>query len=224
MCGAVENPPEGCFDPDESPGFTEARVGQNDGLIREGGTFIPVIISDEGDQSRRETNGDSIPATYERLFDAFDVRMAWAVVGPRSSQDPDNCNGDVTVPGWAVARFDYLVEESDGLRADISVRGDNGCEVQDFGETLQQLGDLINRLQRDFRLAAIPDIDTLQVFIDGDEIDPADFGDDGEYGNGWSYNPDDNAIEFHGDAVPDFDQKVRIYYLPITGMPRDLPF
>ena len=224
MCGAVEDPPEACFDPDESPGFTEDRVGQNEGLIRPGGTFIPVIVTDEGDASRREADADSIPENYERIFRAFGVRMAWAHIGTRPTSDPDNCNGDTQVPAWAVARYDYFVEETDGLRADIAVNNGNGCEVQDFGETLQQLGELINRLQRDFRLAAIPDIDTLQVFVDGREVDPAELSGDNEFGTGWSYNPDDNAIEFHGEAVPDYDEKVRIYYLPISGMPRELPF
>ncbi|MFT6158301.1 MAG: hypothetical protein ACJA00_000873 [Myxococcota bacterium] len=123
-----------------------------------------------------------------------------------------------------MARYDYFVEQTGGLRSDINVDNGDGCGVQDFGATLRQLGDLINSLQRDFRLAAIPSVDTLQVFVGGREIDPADRNDNGEFGDGWSYDPEKNAIEFHGEAVPDFDEKVRIYYLPITGMPRELPF
>ena len=223
MCGAVEDPPEACFDPDRSPGFTDDRIGQNDGLIREGGTFIPVIISDEGDSSRRDPNQASIPEEYDRIFRSFNTRMAWAFIGPQPGGIGENCN-TIQVPAWSVARYDYFVEQTGGLRSDINVDNGDGCGVQDFGETLQQLGDLINSLQRDFRLAAIPDIDTLQVFVGGKEIDPADRNDDGQFGDGWSYDPEKNAIEFHGEAVPDYDEKVRIYYLPISGMPRELPF
>src|SRR5690606_17265267 len=117
MCGAVADPPEACFDPDESPGFTEALVGGNDGLIREGGTFIPVIISDEGDASRRMTDGDSIPTAYEALFRQFNTRMAWALIGPQPGGQGENCNS-AQVPAWAVQRYEYFVDESDGLRAD----------------------------------------------------------------------------------------------------------
>lgn len=223
MCGAVDNPPDACFDPDESPGFTDDLVGSNEGLIREGGTFIPVIISDEGDASRRQTDGDSVPAEYERLFRQFNTRMAWALIGPQPGGQGENCNS-AQVPAWSVQRYEYFVEDSGGLRADINVDNGGGCEVQDFSATLQQLGDLINSLQREFRLAAVPDLDTLQVFVDGKEVDPSTLGDGGEYSDGWSYNPEDNAVEFHGEAVPDYDEKVRIYYLPITGMPRELPF
>lgn len=223
MCRAVDDPPEACFDPDRSPGFTDALVGTNAGLIRQGGTFIPVIVSDEGDASRRESDGDSVPANYDRIFRQFDTRMAWALIGPQPGGQGENCNS-AQVPAWAVQRYEYFVEETGGLRADINEDTGGGCQVRDFSETLTQLGELINSLQRDFRLAAIPDLDTLQVFVAGKEIDASERNDDGEFGSGWSYNPETNAVEFNGEAVPDFDEKVRIFYLPITGMPRELPF
>ena len=45
-----------------------------------------------------------------------------------------------------------------------------------------------------------------------------------EYSDGWSYDPATNAIEFHGTYVPDYNSDVQIYYRPLEGNPRTLPF
>ena len=36
--------------------------------------------------------------------------------------------------------------------------------------------------------------------------------------------PAQNAVVFWGEAIPDFNQNVRIFYRPLEGKPRDLPF
>ena len=72
------------------------------------------------------------------------------------------------------------------------------------------------------------------MYVDGAEIGKAEkassgagedvvtFGD--AYDNGWSYDPGQNAVLFWGDAIPDFNQDVEIFYRPIGGNPRSLPF
>lgn len=226
LCRAVPDPPEACFDPDFNPAFDETLVGTNAGLVREGGTVVPVLITDEGDASRRrDGDGDDIPDEYDAIFRAFGTRMAWAVIGPQPGDVGQNCN-TISVPAWTVDRYDWFVDQTDGLRLDIFSDEGGECGVADFAEALTRLGALLNALSRDFRLAAVPRLDTVLVFVDGDPVDAAELLDaeTDQWSDGWSYDPATNAIVFHGEAVPDFDAQVRIYYLPITGMPRDLPF
>lgn len=213
-------PPDVCFE--ETNQFVEDDISSNDGLLREGGVFIPVIVSDEGDVSRRkEADGDDIPDEYENVYRLFSQRMGWAVIGPT----PGSCEGNppVTVPEWTADRYRYFVEDSNGIWIDVN-QGEPGCEVADFGSALQAIGELINRLLEEFPLQEIPDPATILVFVDGKHVDAADVDENGSYGDGWSYNADDNTVRFHGAAIPDFNAEVRIYYLPISGMPRDLPF
>jgi len=71
-------------------------------------------------------------------------------------------------------------------------------------------------------------IDTIEVFVNGDEVPLAveTVNDDGTstFSDGWTYNAADNAVQFHGAAIPDYNAEVWIYYLPLIGMPRELPF
>lgn len=223
MCRAVPDPPADCYD--EINQFTDDDVGTNAPMIRDDSTVIPVIVTDEGDTSRRMTQGDDEPDEYAELFDKFNKRMAWAVIGPRT----DVCNsGGATT--WGVERLQYFVDETNGLYVDIETPDENGdCAAADFATAMEQLGNLLNNLLTVFPLQSVPDVDTILVFVDDQPVDRASETFDEEtgeitYGDGWSYLAAENAVEFHGDAVPDYNAKVRIYYLPLEGMPRELPF
>ena len=121
------------------------------------------------------------------------------------------------------------MDETEGRWFDIAApaSGDE-CEVTDFAQALEELGDLLNSLAESFPLGSVPDVDTIRVFVDGEEVMAAvpTVNEDleTEYSAGWSYIPADNAIEFFGTAVPDYNAEVTIYYLPLEGMPRELPF
>jgi hypothetical protein len=220
MCRAVAEPPAPCFE--EVNQFTEEDILSNDQLLRNNSAFIPVIVSDEGDVSRRKDgDGDDFPEEYDQLYRLFGHRMAWAVIGPT----PGECQGDppVLVPDWTADRYRFFVDETDGIWVDIA-QVDEGCAMTDFAAALQEIGELVNRLLESFPLQAVPDPDTILVFVDGKEVQRAAGDGQGGFTDGWSYDADDNAVRFHGTAVPDYNAKVRIYYLPISGMPRDLPF
>jgi len=222
MCRAVENPPEPCFD--EIDQFTEADILSNEGLIRERGALIPVIVSDEGDVSRRrdsqlEGAPDDQPDEYEALYALFGKRMGWAVIGPT----PGVCEGATPVPEWTADRYEYMVERTDGIWVDINT-GAPDCGVTDFADALEQIGELVNRLLDSFPLQAVPDPDTIRVFVEGRVVERATGDGLGGWTNGWSYDATANAIVFHGSAVPGYGAQVEIYYLPVSGEPRDLPF
>ncbi|MBW1877316.1 MAG: hypothetical protein JRJ84_03045 [Deltaproteobacteria bacterium] len=218
MCRAAPEPPEPCFE--EVNQFTEEDILSNDGLLRRNSAFVPVIVSDEGDVSRRKDgDGDDFPDEYDRLYRLFGQRMAWAVIGPQAGI----CNFETPVPDWTADRYRYFVDETDGIWVNIAEE-DQDCAVTDFAAALQEIGELVNRLLESFPLQAVPDPETILVFVDGKEVDRAAGDGQGGFTDGWSYDADDNAVRFHGTAVPDYNAKVRIYYLPISGMPRDLPF
>jgi hypothetical protein len=221
MCRASENPPEECFENVNQ--FTEAHVGTNAGMLRENSTFIPVIITDEGDTSRRMSQGDGAPDEYERLFAKFNQRMAFAVIGPT----PENCNtGGAT--SWGVERFQYFVDETGGRYFPIAEGSGEDCGVSDFATAMEQLGQLLSQLVDAFVLQSVPDVDTIRVYVDDRRVAAASetLESDGSitYSDGWTYASDQNAIRFHGAAVPDYNASVRIYYRPLEGMPRELPF
>ena len=223
MCRAVDDPPAVCTE--AIAPFTEADIGANAGLLRDGATLIPVVITDEGDRSRRGdlSNSDGLPDEYERAYAAFGKRMVWAVIGPEVGV----CNSTGAIAQWEVDRYDHLVTTTDGLWYPIADESSGSCEVADFDTALRELGALLNRLNTVFPLEGVPDETTIRVFVEGRAIDPAEATEQGEtlvYGDGWSYDPVLNAVRLHGDAVPDYREQVRIYYLPIGGHPRPLPF
>ena len=222
MCRAVENPPDDCYVNNQ---FEASHEGTNTGLIREDSTLIPIIVTDEGDTSRRLPQGEAVPEEYAELFSQFNTRTAFAVIGPRT----DLCNsGGATT--WGVSRYQWFVNDSNGLYLDIAQEDDTGdCEVADFADSLQQLGDLLNSLLDVFPLQSIPDVSTIRAFIDGEEVPKAieelntDTG-EVEFVEGWSYLAAENGVQFHGQYIPDYNADVKIYYLPLEGMPRQLPY
>lgn len=231
MCRMVDDPPESCLD--GSTLFTEADIGSNADLVRENGTLIFVVVSDEGDGSRRMTSGDNDPAVYLDLFAEFGLRYRVAVIGP--AYDPEtsdfSCNsGGATT--WGSVRLRSVAEATGGFYNPIAEQGSGGdCENSDFSVHLDDLGALLQGLQTSFPLQAVPDVATIIVYINGEAV-PAALVDEAmleetgltEYSDGWSYDPATNAIEFHGTYVPDYNSDVQIYYRPLEGNPRTLPF
>jgi len=106
------------------------------------------------------------------------------------------------------------------------------CAPSDFAAHLESLGDLLNALLNQFPLRSIPDPDTILVFVDEIQIEESycihdcEVDSTGEpvYGDGWTYETGENAVYFHGTAVPDYNAAVRIYYRPVSDLPRSLPF
>ncbi|MCB9792637.1 MAG: hypothetical protein H6741_07890 [Alphaproteobacteria bacterium] len=231
MCRAVPNPPDACFD-FETP-FTEADVGSNAGLVRDGSTVIFVVVTDEGDYSRRLGQGDVDPEPYLELLDLFRVRYRFAVIGP--NYDHENarltCNsGGATT--WASRRLQLAAEATNGFYRPIAEEGaGSDCVASDFAQHLEDLGALLQGLEQSFPLQSYPDVSTIAVYVNGEYVPQATLDEaateaTGEevYGSGWIYDASENAISFQGDAVPDYNADVDIFYKPLEGMPRELPF
>jgi hypothetical protein len=241
MCRAVENPPESCFEgvvmvddagdvTEWEPALTEEDRNSNEGLLRDGATFLPVIVTDEGDSSRREPEAAPFPDVYLELFSQFRQRIAWVVIGPglvdMGGMYSTTCNSLGT--GSSAFRYEFLVYDSNGLKVDITTP-EPECETTDFKEALDRLGVLLQNLSTTFALSSVPVKDTIRAVIDGRPIEESK--EDGldelglpVYTDGWTYRADENAVVFHGEAIPRADADVRVYYKPLDGMPRELPF
>ncbi|NCG18215.1 MAG: hypothetical protein GWP91_04280 [Rhodobacterales bacterium] len=232
MCRSVPNPPEACFndiavgDDEWQSLLTRVDTDSNTGFMRQRSTFLPILVTDEGDSSRRLAQGNQIPDDYAELFRMFGANMAWVVIGA-----PANPSLDLVCPGtateWQTIRYEYFVHTTNGLK--INIQDPNSCEPIDFGTALQEIGELLSSLLTAFPLTSVPKVDTIVVFVDGKEIERAeslgtdDFGLE-VYRSGWAYVPETNAIQFHGESIPQNDAEVKVYFEPLDGMPRELPF
>mgnify|MGYP002639663342 CR=1 FL=1 len=242
LCRAVETPPEACFDHDGSP-LVQSDVGTNAGLIRDGANIIVVIVTDEGDGSRLLPQGEDDPSEYLDIFDEFDSRITFAVIGPNydSEEHSFECNSGGGT-SWGTRRYQLAAESTGGFFSSIEVcnapdgscTGDDNeyCESSDFAVHLGELGDLLNSLLNQFPLQSIPDPDTILVYVDGVQIPESaclencdvDSIGDPIFGDGWTYETGENSVYFHGTTVPDYNADVRIYYRPVSDLPRSLPF
>ena len=226
MCRAVEDPPDDCLD--GSTPFTSDDIMSSPGLLRGDATVIFVIVSDEGDGSRRLVDNDEDPTLYLELLDQFGVNYKFAIIGPAYDKEAGSlaCNsGGATTYGSE--RLQIVAEESGGFYRHIAEKGAGGdCQNSDFATHLEELGALLNELLVSFPLQSVPDVSTLLVYVDGQEIPGGEVNlDTGEVDcDCWTYDPSENSIMFHNAAIPDYNQDVEIFYEPLEGMPRQLPF
>lgn len=212
MCRSVHDPPLECFG---DGGLPDSQRLTNEGLLRPRSTLIPVVVTDEGDSSSRLPPSDSVPDVYNELFAKFERPMSWAVIGP----DLDS-NGEIVCPSlatsWGVARYDYLVAATGGLK--VSIYGAS-CGATDFGDALDQLVALIGQGPAAFQLASEPVEGTVRVSVDSRRVKRADaLGFDAygvpQFSDGWSYRPADRTVLLHGEAKPEPGETVQVYYLP----------
>tara|TARA_B100000530_G_scaffold296327_1_gene215081 strand:+ start:176 stop:874 length:699 start_codon:yes stop_codon:yes gene_type:complete len=230
----------------------------NDGWLREGSKVVVIIVTDTDDSSNPKQASDAKPGglfeawdsaditPYLRAFEQFDKDITFAVIGPNFT----DCNSDGSVCDQAciepqeapsdigVSRMISLAMATGGFYRPIAEGdgeeiGDDNCDVADFSKHLDKLGELMINLQTAFTLRAVPDEESIRVYVDDSEVSKASktssdsddeltFG--AAYDDGWSYDPGQNAVLFWGDAIPDFNQDVEIFYRPIGGNPRSLPF
>ncbi len=239
LCRALEDPPEACYEDFSNGGATPFQPGDelsNAGFLREGATTVVVVVTDEGDGSRRLDTGDDEVEAYLDLFQLLDNVVRFAVIGPGYFDGSLPCNSGGAQP-WAVERYQNLVEETGGVYVNIENETNSGdCASADFAAALSQIGTLLNDLTTIFTLQVVPDTQSIEVYIDDEPIEelteaPASRSDckdeaaeAGLNDDGWIYDPAYNAVVFYCDEVPDFNADVRIYYRPLGGNPRELPF
>ena len=233
LCRSVEEPPDVCYE-SGSP-FGSGDVGANAGFLRDDSAIFVVIVGDEGDDSRRMQMGDEDPEPYLDAFARFERRIKFVTVGPNIIPNESGtgysmpCNSG-SARDWAAIRLQNITAETQGFYRPLEVQDGENCQISAFNEYLEELGTLLSSLSTVFRLQSVPDVSSILVYVNGDEVAEAsalevtESGDVLSYGNGWIYESAENAVVFKGNAVPDYGQDVRIYYRPLAGTPRDVPF
>ncbi len=98
------------------------------------------------------------------------------------------------------------------------------CRDVNFQDALTNIGALIAGLSQGWRLSMAPDLESISVFVNDEEVPRQSDSPSG----GWRYVPTTNGIAFAGEAVPGFNAIVDIYYLPAfdrgVQAGRELPF
>lgn len=180
----------------EEQGLEAARQAAqaSDDFPRAGARFNVMVFSDEDDQSP-----DAVGDYYEDLLDTTDggTFQLHAIVGDL----PAGCASGTTAAN-AGERYLELAEGTGGFIESI-------CAAS-YDEILERIGLHLRGLTDTFYLSDIADPETLLVKIDGEEID------EGEE-HGWTYDVGDNAVVFHGDAVPPAGSLVDVQYNVLLG-------
>ncbi len=224
LCRASAAPPDGCW-AEDAP-ISEADAGSVPDFIRPEANTLIVIVTDEGDGSRRVPTADSDPSLYLDLLAEFPNPTRFAVIGPAYHDNDGSClDGAQT---WGVERYQLAASQTGGRYIDLRDQA-NGCAPTDWGDNLTKLGELLNNQITAFVLQGVPDVSTIRVFVDGVAVEESAL-DSGTveagtavWSDGWSYDASENAVSFHGTAIPDYNSDVRIYYRPLGGVPRELP-
>jgi hypothetical protein len=225
--GCYEYVGEGTSTPIPTPLADPAASAANEGLLREGAATIIVVVTDEGDGSPRVATGDNDVEPWIDLYADMPQPVRFAVLGPAY----DGTNGDCLAGAqpWAVERYQNIATQTGGAYIDLQDL-ENDCASTDVATNLETIGQLLSTLLTLFPLQQTPDVATIEVWVDGAQVAQAELLEgspllgNAEYGDGWTYTAAYNAVQFHGTAVPDYNSDVRIYYVPLGGMPREIPF
>lgn len=224
LCRASAEPPPGCWS-DDAP-ITEGDADTIADFIRPEANTLVVIVTDEGDGSRRVPTSDGDPTPYLDIFAEFPNPVRFAVIGPAYHENDGSClDGAQT---WGVERYQLAASQTAGRYIDLTDQ-ENGCAATDWGDNLTKLGELLNNQLTAFVLQGVPDVSTIRVFTDGEVVSESELvsgtveAGTAVWDDGWTYDAAENAVSFHGTAIPDYNSDVRIYYRPLGGVPRELP-
>lgn len=188
-------------------------AGPNAGFLRPEATLLVAFVTDEDDCSdgglfdgqdadlcyQQKEQLVPVEHTYRALVDAKggreDLVRVGAIIGPRGDARCETA--------WPGERYAYLSFLTHGMIGDI-------C-AGDWSDMLTELGLTALGLSDSFPLTYVPVPDTIEVLVDEVEVfeDPA---------NGWTYSEADQALEFHGPAVPDRDAVIVVEYEILSGV------
>lgn len=170
--------------------------GHNAGFLREDAALAVIVVTDEDDSSPI-----SAPDFTSWLLGlkADSSRVSFSgITGP----DPLGCSewvGVDLITAVAGTKYNQVASLTGGIQQSI-------CSST-FDDTLQYLSlTAVGMLYR-FPLAEEPsNIGKMFVFVDGVEVDYYDGSD------GWTYDPSDNHLVFHGESIPPPESDISVSY------------
>jgi len=170
-----------------------AALDMNPELVRTESRVHVIFLSDEDDHSVEPVEDFVESMTW---YGEADFR-AHGIIGDL----PYGCASGQSAAS-AGTRYVEAVELTEGYRDSI-------C-VDDYSDILQRIALQVIGWNDTFVLARLPDPETLKVWVDSVVIPEREV-------DGWTYAPGDNAILFHGRAVPRPGMEVLVEYLPLMG-------
>jgi hypothetical protein len=176
-------------------GFQTALLALDDdnGLVRTGSWVSVVFLSDEDDHSPGE-----VDEHVGELSLFGDEGMAvHGIVGDL----PVGCASGTSAAS-AAERYVEAIEATGGFRDSI-------C-AEDYSAILERIALSTIGWNDTFELADLPEPESLVVWVDGVQMPNRGV-------DGWTYEPGDNALLFHGRAVPRPGMEVFVEYLPLLG-------
>jgi len=182
----------------DEQGFEAARMAlspaANPGFVRDNAQLNVVFFSDEDDHSSK-----SVEQYLTNFEGAADGRFAaHAIVGDL----PSGCASGTSAAD-AGERYVDSVLQTDGYRDSI-------C-AEDYTGILTRIGLDLSGLDDTFYLSEIPDPGSLVVWVD--DVIMLERALDG-----WTYSAGDNAIVFHGSAIPRGGMSVFVEYELLLGV------
>lgn len=164
--------------------------GRNGDFRRDGARLEVVFVSDEDDHS--DAGVDDYLYPLETMAGPGGLRLH-GVFGDL----PEGC-ASPTGAADPAHRYAEAVTLADGWVESI-------C-ASSFADFMHRVGLDTAEMYERFLLSRLPDTDTLlvkvnQAVVESDEVD------------GWTYDPGDNAVVFHGSALPPADAEIVVTYV-----------
>jgi hypothetical protein len=184
----------------DEKGFESAKLALqgNPNFLRTDARLNLVFLSDEDDHSGAPV---SVYLQEFKTMSGTGGFLAHGIVG----DEPYGCSAGGTAAN-AGPRYIEAANTSGGYRDSI-------C-AEDYSDVLARIGLQVVGLNDTFALNSLPEPDTLQVWVDRMLMPERDI-------DGWSYEPGDNAVVFHGRSVPRAGMEIFIEYMPLVGNSTD---
>jgi hypothetical protein len=178
-------------------GFDAARLaldGRNRGFLRSDARFNVVFVTDEDDQSA------GTAASFVDFLAALPTEKGAAAHGVIGDLPAGCASG--TGAAEPAPRYTEVIGETAGFRDSI-------C-ADDYSDLLTKVGFEAAGLPDTFPLERVPSVETLVVKVEAVTIPERDV-------DGWTYDPGENAVVFHGRAIPRAGMSVLFEYVPLLG-------
>lgn len=172
----------------------------NEGFMRKDALLNVIFLTNENDKSSTAVN-------YIAALDALKPALplgdrSWIAHFMGVTPDDNSCKTaewGFSSPGTA---YIALANASGGAKESI-------CDA-DFARALTNVKERVLSLLTEFLLDRKPNEKTIKVFVDGLEISKIV----NETDSGWSYRASNNAIRFHGDAIPKAGSRIHVAFDP----------
>lgn len=193
----------------------------NTGFRRDDAYLAIIIVSDEDDFSHSSLN----PALEDLSGNAYLTDSRIHSVDSYVSWLDTYTKSTVSLKNYSVSSITILDQQClDFLNTTYTRRmGTRLAQIADktsgtkaslcgnFSESLSLISDKVLALTSSFRLDREPIPETISVIVNGVAVQQ-------DANNGWSYDPSNITVNFHGSAIPAADSSIKINFDPVTVM------